>query len=94
MGSQPALEKALRSRQRRQLAEHLLADYRLSERKACAVVLLSRTVFQYREHRRDDRAVRQRIREIAETRVRYGFARIQILLRREGWRDNHKCALL
>jgi putative transposase len=72
------------------LAEHLLADYRVSERKACAVVLLSRTVFQYREHRRDDRAVRQRIREIAETRVRYGFARIQILLRREGWRDNHK----
>ncbi|MBA2527012.1 MAG: transposase [Pyrinomonadaceae bacterium] len=52
--------------------------------------MLSRAVFHYREHRRDDRAVRQRIREIAEMRVRYGFARIQILLRREGWRDNHK----
>lgn len=31
-----------------------------------------------------------RIREIAETRVRYGYLRIYILLRREGWRVNHK----
>ena len=72
------------------MAESLLAEYRVSERRACAVVLLSRSVLYYVEHRRDDRAVRQRIREIAETRVRYGFPRIQILLRREGWRDNHK----
>jgi putative transposase len=72
------------------LAEHLLAEYRVSERKACTVLLLSRSVFHYRAHSRDDRAVRQRMREIAETRVRYGFARIQVLLRREGWRDNHK----
>jgi len=67
-----------------------LTDYRVSERRACAVVLLARSVLYYEEHRRDDRAVRQRIKEIAETRVRYGFPRIQILLRREGWRDNHK----
>jgi putative transposase len=54
-----------------------LADYRVSERRACAMVMLSRTVFCYIDHKRDDRAVRQRIREIAETRVRYGFERIQ-----------------
>ena len=40
--------------------------------------------------RRDDRALRLRIREIAETRVRYGYLRIHVLLRREGWRVNHK----
>jgi arginyl-tRNA--protein-N-Asp/Glu arginylyltransferase len=44
------------------------------------VVLLSRWVFRYVEHRRDDRAVRQRIKQIADARVRYGFPRIQILL--------------
>ncbi len=33
-------------------------------------MMLSRTVFHYIDHKRDDRAVRQRIREIAETRVR------------------------
>jgi putative transposase len=68
----------------------LLAEYRVSERRACATVFLQRSVYRYLDHPRDDRAVRQRMREIAETRVRYGFARIHILLRREGWRDNHK----
>lgn len=72
------------------MANSLLADYQVSERRACAVVMVWRTVFRYVEQQRDDRAVRQRIREIAETRVRYGFPRIQILLRREGWQDNHK----
>jgi putative transposase len=31
-----------------------------------------------------------RIREIAEARVRYGYYRIYILLRREGWKVTHK----
>ncbi len=34
--------------------------------------------------------ITQRIREIAETRVRYGYERIHVLLRREGWLINHK----
>jgi putative transposase len=44
----------------------------------------------YKARRRDDSVLRKRIREIAETRVRYGCQRIFTLLRREGWRDNHK----
>jgi hypothetical protein len=83
-------KKALRVRQRRQLASLLLTEYRVSERRACATVFLHRSVYRYVGHPRDDRAVRQRLKEIAETRVRYGFERIQVLLRREGWRDNHK----
>jgi putative transposase len=31
-----------------------------------------------------------RINEIAKTRVRYGYKRIHVLLRREGWSVNHK----
>ena len=68
----------------------LLAEYRVSERRACATVFLQRSVYRYLDQPRDDQAVRQRMKEIAETRVRYGFGRIHILLRREGWRDNHK----
>ena len=68
----------------------LLAEYRVSERRAWATVFLQRSVYRYLDQPRDDRAVRQRMKEIAETRVRYGFARIHILLRREGWRVNHK----
>jgi putative transposase len=51
---------------------------------------ISRASFYYRPHPRDDRAERRRIREIAETRIRYGMWRIHTLLRREGWLINHK----
>jgi putative transposase len=34
--------------------------------------------------------LRKRIRELAETHVRYGYRRVHILLRREGWRVNAK----
>jgi putative transposase len=62
----------------------------VSERRACEVVRIWRSSHRYRSHRRDDRALRIRIREIAETRVRYGYRRVHVLLRREGWRVNHK----
>ena len=44
----------------------------------------------YKPQRREDGPVRQRIKELAATRVRYGMWRIYILLRREGFKDNHK----
>ena len=31
-----------------------------------------------------------RIKEICQTRVRYGYRRVHVLLRREGWEINHK----
>ncbi len=50
----------------------------------------SRSSVRYRSVARDSGALCLRIREIAETRVHYGYRRVHILLRREGWRDNHK----
>jgi len=35
-------------------------------------------------------ALRLRIREITGTRVHYGYRRVHVMLRREGWCDNHK----
>ena len=40
--------------------------------------------------RRPQAVLNKRIKEIAETRVRYGYRRIHVLLRREGWRVNAK----
>ena len=62
----------------------------MSERRACEVIRIWRSSHRYRSRRRDDRALRMRIREIAETRVGYGYRRVHVLLRREGWRVNHK----
>lgn len=36
-------------------------------------------------------ALRQRLRELAQARPRFGYRRLYVLLRREGWRINHKC---
>ncbi|MBO1587285.1 IS3 family transposase [Yersinia pseudotuberculosis] len=82
-------KKFLRPLQKRDAVEYLLAAYRIGVRRGCRLMMQSRTVYNYRSHR-DDRAITQRIREIAETRIRYGCPRIHILLRREGWLVNHK----
>ena len=37
-----------------------------------------------------DEPLKARMREIASTRVRFGFWRIYVLMRREGWKVNHK----
>jgi putative transposase len=49
-----------------------------------------RSTFHYRSRRPEQAPLRKRIREIAQTRVRYGYRRIHVLLRREGWMINAK----
>ena len=44
----------------------------------------------YQPHGDDQAELKKRINEIAQTRVRYGYRRIHVLLRREGWEVNSK----
>ncbi|AVY93972.1 hypothetical protein DAI18_07885 [Microvirgula aerodenitrificans] len=60
------------------------------ERRACSLIQLNRKTYRYRPGSDRNGPLRQRIREIAEVRVRYGYRRIQVLLRLEGWQVNHK----
>lgn len=46
--------------------------------------------YHYRSRRPEQALLRKRIREIAETRMRYGYRRITVLLHREGWHVNVK----
>ena len=62
----------------------------LSVRRACGLVGLWRSTWQYRPHRADDSALRGRLRELAEQRRRFGAPRLYVLLRREGFLVNHK----
>ena len=68
----------------------VLEDYAISERRACRLVMLHRSVCRYRAHGRDDRALRLRLKELAYARPRYGYRRLTTLLQREGWPVNHK----
>lgn len=62
----------------------------VSERRACAVVGVSRSSQRYRSQASDQAAQKMRLRDLAATRVRYGYRRLHVLLQREGWHINHK----
>jgi putative transposase len=80
--------------QRRQAVTHLLAAFpESSQRRACRLVALSRSRWQYRAVGRDDAALRQRLRELAAAKPRWGYEQLHILLRREGHVINHKKVL-
>lgn len=68
----------------------MIENFKVSVNRACRCVLLARSMYYYQSNRRDDSLLRLRINETAKTRVRYGFWRIYVLLKREGYKDNHK----
>ena len=71
-------------------AKHVTASFGLSIRKACILVNLSRTAYGYQPRREDDSRLRQRLRELAAQRKRFGSPRLHIMLKREGLVINHK----
>jgi putative transposase len=64
--------------------------YDISQRRACGLMNIVRATLCYQSCREDVTPPKLRMRDIAATRVRYGFRRIHVLLRREGWTINHK----
>ena len=70
--------------------QFLQVGFQVSERRACQVIGMHRTRYRYRSRAQDQGPLRQRIREIAAVRVRYGYRRVHTLLRREGWPINVK----
>ena len=75
---------------RREAVAHARAHHGLSERRACKLVGVSRRVIRYRSSRPDDGPLRQRLRELAAERRRFGYRRLGYLLAREGMTPNHK----
>lgn len=62
----------------------------MSIRRACAALRFDRSTHHYKSRRTEQAGLEQRIREICQIRVRYGYRRVHVLLRREGWNVNHK----
>jgi putative transposase len=76
--------------QRRAAVAWVREHYGFSERRACRVVGIGRAAVRYRPARRDDEAVRARLRALAAERPRFGYRRLHAVLRREGIVVNHK----
>ena len=62
----------------------------LSQRHACRLVGIDRSTLRYQGKRPDDSTLRQRLRELAAERRRFGYRRLGWMLAREGHAMNHK----
>ncbi len=58
----------------------------MSVRRSCRLIGLRVATWYYRSQARDVSVLRQRLRELATARPRFGYERLHILLTREGWR--------
>ena len=72
------------------MVDHMRMIWQVSIRRACQAVPVNRATYHYRSKRTGQAVLMKRIKEIAETRVRYGYRRIHVLFRREGWEVNVK----
>lgn len=70
--------------------KQVIIDHGYSERRACRLIGVDRTAFQYRPRRPGDAGVRERLRELANERRRFGYRRLAVMLKRDGLRLNLK----
>jgi putative transposase len=75
---------------KREAVVHLRSAFEVSERRACSVIEVPRMTVRYRLRRPDDPKLRERLKALAHERRRFGYRRLHVLLRREGYRVNHK----
>ena len=62
----------------------------MSSRRSCGLMRLNRASWYYRSRAKDVRALIHRLKELARARPRFGYRRLYELVRREGWKVNHK----
>jgi putative transposase len=72
------------------LACWILERFHVSILRACRLGQFSRAAYYRRSTKRELAGLQLRIRDIAHARPRFGYRRITVLLRREGWPVNYK----
>src|SRR4030095_10347454 len=75
---------------KREAVRLLMTERDFGVTPACGLVSISRSLYRYRSRRPDCAALRARIGEIAAVKRRYGYRRVHVVLRREGWAMNRK----
>ena len=76
--------------EKRKAVAHLVQTHGMSERRACKAIGCCRMTMRYQTTRADDASLRQRMGAIAQERRRFGYRRLHVLLKREGYLINHK----
>ncbi|MDB5657629.1 MAG: family transposase [Cypionkella sp.] len=89
---------------KRQAVAHLVAIHEMSDAvarqaiakqsaergRACRVIGSCRMTMRYEGVRQDDPVLRDQLKELAKARRRFGYRRLHVFLRREGFDLNHK----
>ena len=75
---------------KREAVAHVRSAFELSERRACRIIGCVRMTVRYCLRRPRDIELRERLRALAHERRRFGYRRLHVLLRREGFQVNHK----
>ena len=75
---------------RRAAVAILMTERGFGVTRACGLMGMSRSLFRYRSRRPNSAPLRARIEEIAAVKRRYGYRRVYLRLRREGWEVNRK----
>ena len=72
------------------MVERVVGGWAFSERRACRLIGMSRSVARYACRRSEPAGLRERLRALAAERRRAGYERLYQYLRREGRAVNHK----
>lgn len=75
---------------KREAVKVLMIEHRFGITRACGLVSISRSLYRYVSRRGDASPLKQRIGDIAAAKRRYGYRRVYVRLRREGWAVNRK----
>ncbi|SFU17810.1 putative transposase [Pseudovibrio denitrificans] len=67
-----------------------MTEKNYSQRRACALAGIDPRVYRRGPAQREDKPLRVRLRELSAKRRRFGYRRLHILLKREGWKLNWK----
>ena len=80
----------MRPAEKRVAVNHAKQKHGLSALRACRLFDLSRSALYYHAKKRDDEKLRDALKRVAAQRKRWGYRRLTVVLRREGFADNHK----
>ena len=75
---------------KREAVTVLMTERGFGVTRACGLIQLSRSLYRYRSRRPAYPGLAGRIQEIAAEKRRYGYRRVYLKLRREGWGVNRK----
>ena len=76
--------------QKRRVVQAARKQLDVSERQACRYLQANRRMIRYVHLPKDDAPLRARLEELAAERRRFGYRRLAVLLRRDGWKVNIK----